>query len=178
MRRLSAHAALLVALLVVSSAVTLAASAAGGPDDAVYRKLCRAIRPEHVRPLFNGAIAPIRLGGDADCAFSRRGGDPELAGVKVFLRIDDGDRTLWAHRGDRPYGTFRRLSTTGRLAKWGYQGGRLPSVVDARRGSFTCTLIPVGTSGLAIPNGPALAAARTYARRLLTLCDDVFAAHD
>ena len=100
-----------------------------------------------------------------------------MAGVKVFLRIDDGDRTLWAHRGDRSYGTFRWLSKTGRLAKWGYQGGRLPSVVDARRGSFTCTLIPVGTTGLAIPSSPALAAARSYARRLLAVCDDVYAAH-
>ncbi|MBA3843814.1 MAG: hypothetical protein H0X39_14580, partial [Actinobacteria bacterium] len=63
------------------------------------------------------------------------------------------------------------------LARWGYQGGRLPSVVDARRGLFTCTLIPAGTAGLAIPAGPALSAARTYVRRLLTLCDDVYAAH-
>ena len=100
-----------------------------------------------------------------------------MAGVKVFLRINDGDRMLWTHRGDRSYGTFRWLSKTHRLAKWGYEGGRLPSVVDARRGSFTCTLVPVGTSGLAVPTGPALAAARTYARRLLPLCDDVYAAY-
>jgi hypothetical protein len=171
---------LLFAVLALSSAAAAAASAAPlapGPSDAVYRKLCRAIRPQHVHALFSGVVAPIRLGGDADCAFSSRGGDPEVAGVKVFLRIDDGDRTLWAHRGDRPYGAFRWLSKTDRLAKWGYQGGRLPSVVDARRGSFTCTLIPVGTAGLAIPAGAALAAARTYARRLLALCDDVYAAH-
>jgi hypothetical protein len=170
---------LLLAVLVLSSAAAPAVAAApsGSPSDAVYRKLCRAIRPQHVRALFTGAVAPIRLGGDADCAFSSRGGDPEIAGVKVFLRIDDNDRTLWAHRGDHPYGTFRWLATTGHLAKWGYQGGRLPSVVDARRGSFTCTLIPVGTAGLAVPAGPALAAARTYARRLLRLCDDVYAAH-
>ena len=167
------------ALFVLSSAVAAVGApvAAQSPGDAVYRKLCRAIRPQHVQALFSGAVAPIRLGGDADCAFSARRGDPEVGGVKVFLRIDDGDRTLWAHRGDRPYGTFRRLATTDRLAKWGYQGGRLPSVVDARRGSFTCTLIPVGTAGLAVPRGPALAAARTYARRLLSLCDDVYAAY-
>jgi hypothetical protein len=171
---------LFFAVLALSSVAAAAASvalSAGSPGDAVYRKLCRAIRPQHVRALFSGAVAPIRLGGDADCSFSPRGGDPEVAGVKVFLRIDDGDRTLWAHRGDRSYGTFRWLSKTGRLAKWGYEGGRLPSVVDARRGSFTCTLIPVGTAGLAIPSGPALAAARSYARRLLALCDDVYAAH-
>ena len=84
---------------------------------------------------------------------------------------------LWAHRGDRPYGIFHWLSKTGRLAKWGYEGGRLPSVVDARRGSFTCTLIPVGTAGLAVPTGPDLAAARAYAQRLLRICDDVYAAH-
>jgi len=149
---------------------------AQSPGEAVYRKLCLAIKPQHVRALFSGAIAPIRLGGDADCAFSRRGSDPELAGVKVFLRINDGDRTLWSHRGDRAYGRFRWLSTTGRFAKWGYLGGRLPSVVDARRGAFTCTLIPVGTAGLAIPVGTDLSAARTYARRLLALCDDVYAA--
>ena len=178
MPRLYLLSALLVTAVTLTP-VTSTASAAprsGSPDDAVYRKLCRAIRPQHVRALFKGAVAPIRLGGDADCAFSPRGGDPEVAGVKVFLRIDDGDRTLWAHRGDRPYGTFRWLSKKGGLAKWGYQGGRLPSVMDARRGAFTCTLVPVGTSGLAIPAGPALGAARTYARRLLALCDDVFAA--
>lgn len=179
MPRLHSLSTLVFAVLVLSSAAPAAAAAAPvqSPGDAVYRKLCRAIRPQHVRALFTGAVAPIRLGGDADCAFSPRGGDPEVAGVKVFLRIDDGDRTLWAHRGDRPYGTFRRLAATAGLAKWGYQGGRLPSVVDARRGSFTCTLIPVGTAGLAVPAGPALAAARTYARRLLSLCDDVYAAH-
>jgi hypothetical protein len=130
-----------------------------------------------VQALFTGAVAPIRLGGDADCAFSPRGGDPEANGVKVFLRINDADRLLWSHRGDRPYGTFRWLSKSGRLAKWGYQGGRLPSVVDARRGSFTCTVIPIGTAKLAIPGGSALAAARTYATRLVALCDDVFAAY-
>src|SRR3954451_20987055 len=126
---------LLFAVLALSSAAAAAAPAArwsGGPGDAVYRKLCRAIRPQHVRALFRGAVAPIRLGGDADCAFSPRGGDPEVAGVKVFLRIDDGDHTLWAHRGDRSYGTFRWLSKTDRLAKWGYESGRLPSVLDAR----------------------------------------------
>ena len=176
MPRLRSTATLLLVLLALSSAAATTVSAAGSPGDAVYRKLCRAIRPQHVRALFSGAVAPIRLGGDADCAFSPRGGDPEVAGVKVFLRLDDGDRTLWTHRGDRPYGTFRWLSKTGRLAKWGYEGGRLPSVVDARRGSFTCTLIPVGTAGLALPAGPALAAARGYARRLLALCDDVYAA--
>jgi hypothetical protein len=167
---------LVFAVLVLSSAATAVAAAAQSPGDAVYRRLCRAIRPQHVRALFRGAVAPIRLGGDADCAFSLRGGNPEVVGVKVFLRINDSDRTLWAHRGDRPYGTFRRLATTAGLAKWGYQSGRLPSVVDARRGSFTCTLIPVGTAGLAVPAGPNLAAARTYARLLLSLCDDVYAA--
>ena len=176
MPRLRTLSTLVFAVLVVSSAAS-APAATPAPSDAVYRKLCRSIRPQHVRALFTGAAAPIRLGGDADCAFSPRGGDPELAGVKVFLRIDDGDRMLWTHRGDRAYGTFRRLATTDGLAKWGYQGGRLPSVVDARRGSFTCTLIPVGTAGLAVPTGPALAAARAYAGRLLSLCGDVYAAH-
>ncbi|HWB22033.1 MAG TPA: hypothetical protein VG652_04005 [Gaiellaceae bacterium] len=166
-----------LALSAAATAASSAAPSAGTPSDAVYRKLCRAIRPDHVRALFTGPAAPIRLGGDADCAFSPRGGDPEIAGVKVFLRIDDGDRTLWSHRGDRPYGTFHWLSKTGRLTKWGDQGGRLPSVVDARRGSFTCTTIPVGIAGLAIPAGSTLTAARTYARRLLALCDDVYAAH-
>ena len=169
----------LVAVLALSSVTAAEAPAAlraGGPGDAVYRKLCRAIKSQHVRALFKGAVAPIRLGGDADCAFAPRGGDPEVAGVKVFLRINDGDRMLWAHRGDRDYGAFRWLSRTGRLAKWGYEGGRLPSVVDARRGSVTCTLIPVGTAGLAIPTGSELGAARAYAQRLLALCDDVFTA--
>jgi hypothetical protein len=168
---------LLLAVAALSATAAAAAPAAltgKPPSDAEYRKLCRSIAPQHVRVLFHGAVAPIRLGGDADCAFSPRGGNPEVAGVKVFLRIDDGDRTLWAHHGDRPYGTFRWLSKTGRLAKWGYESGRLPSVVDARRASFTCTLIPIGTAGLAIPAGPALAPARTYAQRLVALCDDVY----
>lgn len=178
MSRLRSLSLGLFAVLALSSAaVGAAAPSAQSPGDAVYRKLCRAIHPQHVAVLFGGAVAPIRLGGDADCAFFPRGGDPEVAGVKVFLRIDDGDRMLWAHRGDRPYGTFRWLSKTGRLAKWGYEGGRLPSVVDARSASFTCTVIPVGTAGLAVPAGPALTAARTYAGRLLALCDDVYAAH-
>ena len=169
---------LLFALLALSAApVVAAAPASVHRAGDVYEKLCRAIRAEHVRALFKGAIAPIRLGGDADCAFSARGGDAEVAGVKVFLRINDGDRMLWSHRGDRSYGAFRWLAKTGRLAKWGYEGGRLPSVMDARRGAFTCTLIPVGTTGLAIPTGTALTAARTYALRLLRLCDDVYAAH-
>ena len=180
MPRLRALSTLLVAALALFSVAAAAVPpwrSAQSPGDAVYRELCRAIRLEHVRALFTGPVAPIRLGGDADCAFSPRGKDPEVVGVKVFLRIDDGNRLLWAHRGDRPYGTFRWLSKAGRLAKWGYQAGRLPSVVDARSGSFTCTLIPTGTVGLAIPAGPALAAARSYARRLLALCDDVFTAH-
>ncbi|MBA3843710.1 MAG: hypothetical protein H0X39_14050, partial [Actinobacteria bacterium] len=118
MPRLRSLSPVLFAVLALSSAAAAAspaAPAAQRPSDAVYRKLCRAIRPQHVRALFSGEVAPIRLGGDADCAFSPRGGNPELAGVKVFLRIDDGDRTLWAHRGDRPYGTFRSISKTGRL---------------------------------------------------------------
>jgi len=168
---------LLVAALLAAAAAA-AAPRAQGPSDAVYRKLCRSIRPQHVQALFTGAVAPIRLGGDADCAFSPRGHNADLDGIKVFLRIDDGDRLLWTHRGDHPYGTFRWLSKSARLAKWGYQGGRLPSVLDARRGSFTCTVIPVGAEGLATPaGGPALVAARTYAKRLLALCDDVYAAY-
>ncbi len=180
MPRLRALSLLIFVVLMLCSAAATTAGAVPstqGPSDAAYRRLCRAIRPQHVRALFRTATTAIRLGGDADCAFSPRGTNPELVGVEVFLRIDDGDRTLWAHRGDRFYGRFRWLSRTGRLAKWGYLGGRLPSVVDARRGSFTCTLIPVGISGLAVPAGATLDAARAYVRRLLALCDDVYAAH-
>ena len=64
------------AVVATAAAVGSAAPTAQSPSDAVYRKLCRAIRPQHVRALFTGAVAPIRLGGDADCAFSPRGGDP------------------------------------------------------------------------------------------------------
>jgi hypothetical protein len=168
---------LLVALVLGVLLALPASVRAGSPGDAVYRKLCRAIHPQHVRALFTGPVAPIRLGGSSDCAFSVRGAVPELDGVRVFLRVDDGDQTLWKHLGDRPYGTFRSLSTKGGRAKWGYEGGRLPSVVDARSGTFTCTLIPAGSKGLAVPAGTPLAAARAYAHRLLALCDDVFAAH-
>ena len=121
-RRLRSISTLLLALLAFSSVAAAAASvapSARGQGEAVYRKLCCAIQLQHVRVLFGGAVAPIRLGGDTDCAFSPQGGDPEVAGVKVFLRIDDGDRTLWAHRGDRPYGTFRWLSKTGTVSQSG-----------------------------------------------------------
>jgi hypothetical protein len=88
-------------------------SGAGGR--ATVSKLCRAIRAEHVRALFTTPVAPIQLGGSSDCAFFSRGGTPFGAGVQVFLRIDDGDQTLWKHRGDHPYGKFR------------FARGRLPS---------------------------------------------------
>ena len=84
------------------------------PTEATYRKLCRAIRVQHVRALFTGPVAPIRLGGSSDCAFFPRGSAAFGSGVQVFLRIDDGDQTLWKHRGDHPYGTFRMLRAGGR----------------------------------------------------------------
>ena len=167
---------LVLPVLVALTVGSAAASAARPPSEAVYRRLCRSIAPGHVRALFTTAAAPLVLGGDADCTFSPRNGGIAASGVEVFLRIDDGDKLLWNHRGDRSYGTFRWLSKRGRLAKWGFEGDSTPSVVDARRGSFTCTLIPFGTTGLAVPSGTALAAARAYARRLLPLCDDVYAA--
>jgi hypothetical protein len=166
----------IVVVATVCAALAAAAATAAPPSEAVYRKLCRAIEPQHVRPLFKGAVAPVRLGGSSDCAFSPRGDPADV--VQVFLRIDDGDQTLWKHTGDRPYGTFRPLVLAGRRAKWGYEGGRLPSVVDARRGAFTCTLVPLqGGRGLAVPAGAPLAAARAYAQRLLAVCRDVFAAY-
>jgi hypothetical protein len=63
-------------------------------------------------------------------------------------------------------------------AKWGYLSGRLPSVVDARRGTFTCTVIPIvgGARFTRLP-GTALTAARRYAERLVALCGDVLAAY-
>jgi hypothetical protein len=128
--------------------------------------------------LFSGPVAPIQLGGTSDCAFFPMGGNALINGVRVFLRIDDGDQTLWKHRGDRPYGAFRVLLGTTVRAKWGYLSGRLPSVVDARRGAFTCTVIPTagGTKFTSFP-GTALAAARRYSLRLVALCGDVFAAY-
>lgn len=68
------------------------------------------------------------------------------------------------------------MGTTVR-AKWGYLSGRLPSVIDARRGTFTCTVIPTvgGTKFTPFP-GTAIASARRYAQRLVALCADVFAA--
>jgi hypothetical protein len=153
------------------------APAAAPPTDATYRKLCRSIQARHVRALFTTPVAPIRLGGSSDCAFYPKG-SVGADGVRVFLRIDDGDETLWKHRGDRPYGTFRALTGAGLRAKWGYQGGRLPSVVDARAGTFTCTLIPFGDgTKFALPHAPPLASARTFASSLLHLCADVFAAY-
>ena len=167
--------------LVVLAALVAATAAPAGtpPSDAEYHKLCRAIKPTHVRVLFTAPTAPIQLGGSQDCAFFPRGGNALVNGVRVFLRIDDGDQTLWKHLGDHPYGTFRTLTGAGQHAKWGYQGGRVPSVVDARRGAFTCTLIP-GDAGeaFALAHGPALSTARAFARQLLRLCADVFAAYD
>ena len=151
---------------------------AAPPTEATYRKLCRAIRGSHVRALFTAQVAPIQLGGSSDCAFFPIGGTTFGGGIQVFLRIDDGDQTLWQHRGDHPYGKFRSLAVAGTQAKWGYQGGRRPSVVDAREGTFTCTLIPAsGERGFVGFPGPALTAARSFAERAVRLCEDVFAAH-
>ena len=172
MRRLVVCAAL--------AALACAATARAGPapSDAEYHKLCRSITPAHVRALFTAPVAPIQLGGTQDCAFFPRGGNALVNGVRVFLRIDDGDQTLWKHRGDHPYGAFRSLVGIAAHAKWGYQSGRLPSVVDARSGTFTCTVIPtVGGTKFTPSPGTALAAARRYAQRLLLLCGDVFAAY-
>ena len=158
--------------------VTVAASAAAPPSEATYRKLCHSIQTQHVRALFTAPLAPIHLGGSSDCAFSPKGGNALVDGVQVFLRIDDGDQMLWKHLGDRPYGTFRALTGVGQHAKWGYQGGRVPSVVDARTGTFTCTLIPGDVvTKFALTRAPAPATARTFAQHLLRLCADVFAAY-
>jgi hypothetical protein len=79
------------ALSATAPAAAPAALSGQPPSDAEYRTLCRSFGPQHVRALFRGAVARIR--------------------------INDGDRTLWAHHGDRPYGTFHWLSKTGRLSK-------------------------------------------------------------
>jgi len=171
-------AARLVLVALTVGLLGAGAASASSPGDAVYRKLCRSIQARHVRVLFTTAVAPIQLGGSSDCAFYPRGGQALLDGVRVFLRVDDGDKTLWNHSGDRPYGRFRPLAGVGDHAKWGYESGRLPSVADARRGTFTCTVMPSGSgSTYAGGAGPPLAAARAYAVRLLALCADVFAAY-
>jgi hypothetical protein len=163
------------ALLALVAAGSLHASAP--PTEAEYHKLCRAIAAQHVRALFTVPVAPIQLGGSSDCAFFPRGGST-VGGVRVFLRIDDGDQTLWKHRGDHPYGVFRTLTGAGQHAKWGYQGGRQPSVVDARSGTFTSTIIP-GDDGAKFVDtaGTPLTAAAASAGRLIRLCADVFAAY-
>jgi hypothetical protein len=164
--------------LVVSLILAATATAGAPPSNAEYRHLCRSIQAQHVRTLFTAAVAPIHLGGSSDCAFSSKGGNALVNGVQVFLRIDDGDQTLWKHRGDHPYGTFRVLTGAGQHAKWAYQGGRAPSVVDARSGTFTCTLIPGDdVTKFALAKGPALTTARSFAKNLLRLCADVFAAY-
>src|SRR2546423_1676550 len=157
-----------VVVLVLLGAAAAAHATAPPPSEATYRKLCRSIQAQHVRALFTVAVAPIHLGGTSDCAFSPQGGNALVNGVQVFLRIDDGDQTLWKHRGDHPYGTFRAFTGAGQHAKWGYQGGRLPSVVDARTGTFTCTLIPGDASAkFALAGGSPLTSARTFAQHLL-----------
>jgi hypothetical protein len=177
-RLVCVRAAVVCAGACVLLAVTVAAAAAAPPSEATYRKLCRSIQAGHVRALFTRPPAPIHLGGSSDCAFAPIGGNALVDGIQVFLRIDDGDQTLWKHLGDRPYGTFRTLTGAGQHAKWGYQGGRVPSVVDARRGAFTCTLIPGDVvTKFALVRGPALTTARTFAQHLVRLCADVFAAY-
>ncbi len=177
-QRLAAACALCALAAAAVGAAAAPRAHAAPPSEAVYRKLCRAVRAQHVRDLFTVPLAPIRLGGSSDCAFAPRGGNASSDGVRMFLRIDDGDQTLWKHLGDRPYGTFRPLKGAGALAKWGYLGRRLPSVVDARSGTFTCTLIPSGTgTKFAQSSGSPLTAARAFAVKLLRLCADVFAAH-
>ena len=75
-------------------------AAATPPSEAVYRKLCRSIQTQHARALFVAPLAPIHLGGTSDCSFSAKGGNALVDGIQMFLRIDDGDQTLWKHRGD------------------------------------------------------------------------------
>jgi hypothetical protein len=168
-----------VCALLGSTSAAFAAAAhrtAAPPSEAVYRKLCRAIKAKDVRPLFTAALAPVELGGSSDCAFFTRGSTAD-EGVRVYLRIDDGDQTLWKHIGDRSYGKFRSIAGAGDRAKWGYLGGSLPAIVDARKGTFTCTVIPeAGGTGFASRAGSPLVAARSFAQRALRLCVDVFAA--
>jgi len=169
-------------LLPVVLALGVGAAAANAaqpiPREAVYHRLCRSIQARHVRALFTRPAAPVKLGGSSDCTFYPRGGSQFVDAVQVYLRIDDGDRTLWEHRGDRSYGRFRPLTGAGVRAKWGYEGGRLPSVVDARKETFTCTVIPdAGGRRFASVSGAPPAAARTFAGRLVALCVDVFAAY-
>jgi len=158
-------------LLALQSAVA-AHAAPPAPSDAEYHKLCGDQAATFARSSLAGAADPARR--PSDCAFFPRR-NALTNGIRVFLRIDDGDQTLWS-TGDHPYGTFAAGGDRAR-AKWGYQSGRLPSVVDARRGAFTCTVIPSrGTKVHALPgNGPrpralcaaALTALRRRLRRVL-----------
>ena len=46
--------------------------------------------------------------------------------MKVFLRIDDGDRTLWAHRG----GNLPLALEDGPSRQVGHEDGRLLALCD------------------------------------------------
>ncbi len=125
----------------------------------------------------------MTTGGASDCQFAPKGSESGIRTLNVYLRLHDGDKTLYDHVGDISYGTFRALTGLGYQAKWGSSGGGPPTVVDVRSSPFTCTVIPPTTEddltldhpGLATdaPIDPAVAAA--FARALGRLCTDIFA---
>jgi hypothetical protein len=146
-----------------------------------YPALCRRIDPADAQRLFRVRLGLMTTGGSSDCQFAPRGSTSDLETVRVYLRIHDGDKTLYDHVGDIDYGTFRELDGLGYQAKWAAGPGTAPTVVDVRDGSFTCTVIPpsdpevtaLRTSGGA-GSHVAPAQAASYALEIGALCRDIF----
>ena len=86
---------------------------------------CAARSSRRTSAALHGAGAPIQLGGSSDCAFFPRGGNALVNGVRVFLRIDDGDQTLWKHKA---------TTRTARSARW-WGSPRMRSAATSPAGS-------------------------------------------
>lgn len=157
----------------------------GHPHSDPYPALCRKIDPADAAALFSKPIGAMTSGGTSDCQFAPRGSLDDTQALKVFLRIHDADKTLFDHIGDISYGRFRPLHGLGYTAKWGSTKDSAPTVVDVRKGVFTCTVIPpsdlsvlaVDHAGVAAHRAMTTTTAAAFAGKIGQLCRDVFSKH-
>ncbi len=155
------------------------------PTQDPYPALCRLIAVPDAQSLFSRPLGPMTTGGGSDCQFAPRGTASDADILKVYLRLDDGDKTLFNHVGDISYGRFTPLTGLGYQAKWGSQGFGPPTVVDVRSGSFTCTVIPPSNEAATTLDHPGQetdapidrSASTAFARSIGLLCRDIFRAH-
>jgi hypothetical protein len=149
-----------------------------------YPALCRLIAVPDAQRLFRKPLGQMTTGGGSDCQFAPRGSFSDADTLKVYLRRGDGDKTLFNHIGDIGYGRFTPLTGLGYQAKWASQRFIPITVVDVRKGSFTCTVIPPQNEAVTTLAHPGRATdqpvprpiATAFARAVGTLCSDIFSA--